>query len=97
MAEDTTNLSFAPGQRGAGQGSWQYTGHRSYTAKSIAFINFDTLTPNPPKVPPFKMGTQTIAQTIQFKDNPDEGQAPRKYNLPIQLELRFRRAPCRVA
>jgi hypothetical protein len=72
MAEDTTNLAFAPGQRGAGQGIWQYTGHRSYTAKSIAFINFDTLTPNPPKVPPFKMGTQTIAQTIQFKDNPDE-------------------------
>jgi hypothetical protein len=56
----------------AGQGIWQYTGHPSYTAKSIAIINFNILTPNPPKVPPFKMGTQTIAQTIPCKDNPDE-------------------------
>lgn len=63
--------AFEPGQRGAGQGIWQYTGHRSYTAKSIASINFDTLTPNPPKVPPFKMGTQTIAQTIEFNGNAD--------------------------
>jgi len=72
MAEGTSNPAFGPGQRGAGQGIWQYTGHRSYTAKSIAFINYDTQAPNPPKVPPFKMGTQTIAQTIQFNDNPDE-------------------------
>jgi hypothetical protein len=71
MAEDTTNSAFGPGQRGAGQGIWQYTGHRSYTTKSIAFINYSTQNPNPPAVPPFKAGTQTIAQTIQFKDNPD--------------------------
>lgn len=71
MAEDTTNPAFGPGQRGAGQGIWRYTGHGSYTAKSIAFINYSTQNPNPPAVPPFKAGTQTIAQTIQFKDDLD--------------------------
>ena len=71
MAEDTTNPAFGPGQRGAGQGTWKYAGHESYTAKSIAFINYSTANPNPPAAPPFKAGTQTIAQPIQFKDNPD--------------------------
>jgi hypothetical protein len=74
MAEDTTNTTFAPGQRGAGQGIWHYTGHRSYTAKSIAFINFDTPTPpsGPTPIPFFKRGTQAIAQTIVFNGSPDE-------------------------
>ncbi len=74
MAEDTTNRAFATGQRSAGQGTWQYTGHRAYTAKSIAFINFDTPTPptGPAPIPFFKMGTQTIAQTIVFNGTPDE-------------------------
>jgi len=52
MAEDTTNPVFGPGQQGVGQGIWQYTGHRSYTAKTIAFIHFDTTNHNGP---PFKM------------------------------------------
>jgi len=69
MAEDTTNPAFGHGQRGAGQGFWQYEGHRTFTAKSIAFINFDT--PTPTTGPAFKMGTQTIEQTIDFTDGPD--------------------------
>jgi hypothetical protein len=74
MAEDTTNPAFAPGQRGAGQGVWQYSGHRTYTARSIAFINFDTPTPpsGPTPIPFFKRGTQTIAQTIVFNGSPNE-------------------------
>lgn len=74
MAEDTTNPTFAPGQRGAGQGVWQYSGHRTYTAKSIAFINFSTPSPasGPAPIPFFKAGTQTIAQTIVFNGSPDE-------------------------
>ncbi len=71
MSEDTTNPVFAPGQRGAGQGYWHYEGGRTFYAKSIAFINFNT--PLPPAGPVFKIGTQTIEQTIQFMhDNPDE-------------------------
>lgn len=74
MAEDTMNRAFAVGQRGTGQGIWQYTGHRTYKAKSIAFINFDTPPPasGPAPIPSFKAGTQTIAQTIEFDGNPDE-------------------------
>lgn len=73
LAEDTTNRAFAVGQRGAGQGIWQYTGRGSYSAKSIAFINFDTPMPptGPAPIPFFKAGTQTIAQTIQFKNDPN--------------------------
>ena len=74
MVEDTTNPAFAPGQRGAGQGIWQHTGHRTYTAKSIAFINFSTPVPasGAAPIPSFKAGTQTIAQTIEFNGSPDE-------------------------
>ncbi len=74
MAEDTMNRAFASGQRGPGQGIWQYTGHRTYTAKSIAFIYFDTpTTPSgPTPIPFFKMGTQTISQTIAFNDGRDQ-------------------------
>lgn len=69
MIEDTTNPSFAVGQRGTGHGIWEFQGHHSYLAKSIAFINFTT-TPPPP--PGFMAGTQTITQTIEFNNGPDE-------------------------
>jgi hypothetical protein len=69
MIEDTTNPSFAPGQRGTGLGVWEFQGHRTYSAKSVAFINFTT-TPPPP--PGFTVGTQTITQTIEFNNGPDE-------------------------
>jgi hypothetical protein len=69
MIEDTTNPSFAAGQRGTGHGVWEYSGHHSYAVKSIAFINFTT-TPPPP--PGFTAGTQTITQTIEFNDGPDQ-------------------------
>jgi hypothetical protein len=67
--EDTTNPSFAVGQRGTGHGIWEFQGHHSYLAKSIAFINFTT-TPPPP--PGFTAGTQTITQTIEFNNGPDQ-------------------------
>lgn len=69
MIENTTNPSFAVGQRGTGHGIWQYQGHGTYFAKSVAFINFTT-TPPPP--PGFLAGTQTISQTIEFNDGPDQ-------------------------
>jgi hypothetical protein len=69
MIEDTTNPSFAVGQRGTGHGVWEYKGEHKFAVKSIAFINFTT-TPPPP--PGFKAGTQTITQTIEFDNGPDE-------------------------
>ncbi|HUL35691.1 MAG TPA: hypothetical protein VL128_17545 [Candidatus Eisenbacteria bacterium] len=66
--EDTLNPSFAPGQRSAGHGIWEYQGHHSYSAKSIAFINFTTTTP----LPGFTQGTQTITQTTDFDHGPDQ-------------------------
>lgn len=69
MIEDTTNPSFAPGQRGTGHGVWEYQGEHKFAAKSVAFINFTT-TP-PPPAPGFKAGTQTITQTIEFPNGPD--------------------------
>jgi len=66
MAEDTTNPGFTPGERSAGQGFWRYEGKGTFYAKSIAFIHS-------PAAPPFKPGTQTIEQTIQFAyDNPED-------------------------
>jgi hypothetical protein len=70
MVENTNNPGFAVGQRGPGLGIWSHDGRHTYLAKSIAFIHFST--PGaPPTVPPFKLGTQTIAQTIEFQDDPD--------------------------
>jgi hypothetical protein len=69
MIEDTTNPSFAVGQRGTGHGVWEYEGEHKFAAKSVAFINFTT-TPPPP--PGFKEGTQTITQTIEFPNGPDQ-------------------------
>lgn len=68
MIEDTTNPSFAPGQRGTGHGIWEYKGDHKFAAKSIAFINFSTTTPPPG----FKAGTQKISQAIDFQDGPDQ-------------------------
>jgi hypothetical protein len=68
MIEDTTNPSFAPGQRGTGHGIWDYQGDHKFAAKSVAFINFATTTPPPG----FKAGTQTITQTIDFQNGRDQ-------------------------
>jgi hypothetical protein len=69
MIEDTTNPSFAAGQRGTGHGVWEYQGQHTFAAKSVAFINFTT-TPPPP--PGFMAGTQTITQMIEFNNGPDQ-------------------------
>jgi hypothetical protein len=71
MVEDTNNPGFAIGQRGPGLGIWNHDGHHTYLAKSVAFIHFST-PGNPPMLPPFKTGTQTISQAITFENDPDE-------------------------
>lgn len=71
MIEDTTNPSFAPGQRGTGHGVWEYQGSHKYAVKSAAFINFTTMPTTTPPTPGFQAGTQTITQTIEV-EQPDQ-------------------------
>jgi hypothetical protein len=71
LSENTANPGFAVGQRGPGLGIWSHVGHHTYSAESVAFILFST-PGNPPTLPPFKAGTQTITQTITFENDPDE-------------------------
>lgn len=71
LTGSTTNPVFAPGQRGPEQGVWERSGKRTYDAKSATFINFTT-PPNLPHNPGFEAGIQTIAQKIEFDENPDE-------------------------
>lgn len=70
LTESTSNPGFGVGQRAPGLGVWHRSGRNSYYAKSIAFML--TATPPPPPPSGFKVGTQTIAQTITFDHNPDE-------------------------
>jgi hypothetical protein len=67
MAEDTTNPAFGPGQRGGGQGVWDYQGRGMYGARSVAFINYTTQANPAAHNPGFEAGEQTITQTITFQ------------------------------
>lgn len=63
LTGSTVSAAFAPGQRGADQGSWRQTGSNSFTSSSLAFINFATA-PVPPGSPGYQPGAQHIAQQI---------------------------------
>lgn len=67
----TSNPGFAPGQRTSDFGVWGHEGRHTYSAKSVAFLLFTT-PPSLPVNPGFQAGTQTITQTIEFKDGPDQ-------------------------
>lgn len=69
MAEDTTNPVFAPGQRSAGQGVWEFQGPHTYSARSVAFINFTTPPDPATHNPGFEAGEQTISQLITMKNH----------------------------
>ena len=71
MTESTTNPAFAIGQRGPGHGIWSNEGRNTYSSKDVAFLFFTT-PPAPPVNPGFQAGTQTLTQTIEFKNGPDE-------------------------
>jgi hypothetical protein len=67
LAEDTSNPSFAPGQRSPGQGVWETTSNNVFYARSVAFINFST--------PVFESGQQIIEQTISYDNQSDQWSA----------------------
>lgn len=71
VAEDTTNPAFGVGQRGAGQGVWNHAGHHTYSARSVAYIQYTT-PPNPAAHNPgFNAGEQTITQAITYNEDAD--------------------------
>jgi len=71
VAEDTTNPAFGVGQRSAGQGVWSHTGHHTYSARSVAYIQYTT-PPNPAAHNPgFNAGEQTITQAITYNNDAD--------------------------
>ena len=67
LSEDTTNTSFATGQRSPGQGVWETTSHDVFYVRSVAFINFST--------PGFQAGQQIIEQTITYENQSDQWSA----------------------
>ena len=67
MAEDTTNPSFAAGQRSPGQGVWERKSHEVFYVRSAAFINFSA--------GGFDAGQQIIDQTITYEKNSDQWSA----------------------
>ncbi|HMI53334.1 MAG TPA: hypothetical protein VK525_17605 [Candidatus Saccharimonadales bacterium] len=71
MTGSTTNPAFAIGQRGPDQGIWSQEGRRTYISKDSSFLFFTTA-PNPPANPGFSAGQQTLTQTIEFKNDPDQ-------------------------
>jgi hypothetical protein len=81
LAEDTTNPSFAPGQRSPGQGVWETTSDDVFYARSVAFINFST--------PGFEAGQQIIMQTINYNRQSDQW---KRKNYALQ-NPRFLRTP----
>ena len=64
LSEDTTNPSFAIGQRSPGQGVWQKTSHHVFLVRIVAFLNFST--------PGFEAGQQIIEQTTTYEDQSDQ-------------------------
>ena len=69
--------AFAPGQRGAGHGSWRRIGRKSYSQEMIALVVFDTAAnlpgtptfdPTRPVTPGFQAGWQTVSHTVTFSD-----------------------------
>jgi hypothetical protein len=65
LTGSTVSAAFAPGQRGADQGSWRQTGSSSFTSSSLAFINFASAAA-PPTSPGYQTGGQHIVQQINM-------------------------------
>jgi hypothetical protein len=60
LIEATSNANFQPGQRSAGHGYWERSGHASYAAVFQAFIQFDSAAR-------FR-GTQRVDTTLRLID-----------------------------
>lgn len=77
MSESAGGGAFAPGQRGAGHGTWTHDRQRSYLQKFVALMFFDTpanlpgapgFDPSRPVSPGFFAGWQTVTHRVRIVD-----------------------------
>lgn len=85
MSGTTSNPSFAPGQRSADLGIWEYKGDHNYFAASEAFLAAGG---------PFQQGTQRIAQAVHVDGNEFESNATVQF---MNASGGVYRAACAVA
>jgi hypothetical protein len=78
LSEGTASLSFAPGQRSPGHGTWARKGHRTFGQQVVALILFDTepnlpgtptFDPSQPISPGFFAGWVTVSHTVELSDS----------------------------
>jgi len=77
ISESAGSLSFAPGQRTSGHGTWDHTGKDSYRQHMIALVLFNTapnlpgtpgFDPTKPVSPGFQAGWVTVTHTVELSD-----------------------------
>jgi len=77
ISESAGSLSFAPGQRTSGHGTWDHTGKDSYRQHMIALVLFNTapnlpgtpgFDPTKPVSPGFQAGWVTVTHTVGLSD-----------------------------
>jgi hypothetical protein len=66
LVETTSNPMFFPAVRGPGHGVWSHLDRRLFKAVSVAFITVNGVLAS----------TQTISQTIEMGDDPNEFKTP---------------------
>jgi len=67
LSESAGTTQFAAGQRSPGHGVWSYEGGRTFTARFIAMILFDT--PPAPPAPGFQTGWLIVGSKFTLLDN----------------------------
>ncbi len=70
LVEANSNPDFQPGQRSAGLGYWERTGHKTYHAFFQAFLQFDSGDPPPPPARrSYRRGAQSFRHSIEMQDS----------------------------
>jgi hypothetical protein len=78
LSESSGSVTFAPGQRTAGHGSWQEKGRRTFSQRLTALVVFDTaanlpgtpaFNPTLPVSPGFFAGWSVVTHTVKLTDS----------------------------
>jgi hypothetical protein len=67
LSEENFNLTFQPGQRSSGLGTWERTGPTTYRALTEAYVFFTSVV-TPPTPPRYARGFQRIDETMTLHD-----------------------------
>ena len=66
LSDSSSVPGFAAGQRSEGHGIWGHEGGRTYAARWVAMIQFDTAPNTPPGSPGFQAGWQVATNQISL-------------------------------